>query len=206
METEVRFYYPLEDEDKLVERLKKCTDLDYAGKFHEITKQYNHPMKEFDFYGKKVDGRLRVRKTEGEGLNKCMISWKQRLGGGGLVHEEREAEVRINASDYENLEYILREVFHLDLMESYERFRSLFSGEGIEVVVDRYPFGVAIEIENKGDNDDALGNVQRWVEKLGFDLKDAYHLSWDDKYRELCEKQGKKVLKEVVFGAEMPRV
>jgi len=68
-----------------------------------------------------------------------------------------------------------------------------------------YLFGVAIEIENKGDIDDASENVQRWVEKLGFDLEDAYHLSWDDKYRELCEKQDKKVLKEVFFGAEMPR-
>lgn len=27
-----------------------------------------------------------------------------------------------------------------------------------------YPFGVAIEIENKGDIDDASGNVQGWAE------------------------------------------
>ena len=63
MECEVRFYFPIskyEDWNLKLEQIKK---LNYAGRNYEKTSQYNHPMKEFDFYSEKIDGRFRLRIT-----------------------------------------------------------------------------------------------------------------------------------------------
>ena len=79
METEIRFYYSIESEDAVINYLKKFKELDFEGRFYECTDQYNHPMKKYDFYGKKIDGRFRVRKTIGDNISKCMITWKRRL-------------------------------------------------------------------------------------------------------------------------------
>lgn len=34
-------------------------------------------------------------------------------------------------------------------VESYERYRNIFTNDDIEIVIDKYPFGIALEIENK---------------------------------------------------------
>ena len=73
MEIEARFYYSLDSEDRLLNKLKNVDGLFYDDKYYEETLQYNHPMKEFDFYDKKIDGRFRVRKSVSSNNSKCMI-------------------------------------------------------------------------------------------------------------------------------------
>ena len=206
MEIEIRFYYSINSKDKLIDYFKQFNELHYRGRYYECTDQYNHPMKEFDFYDKKIDGRFRVRKTIGENISKCMITWKRRLKDNDkeLIHKEEEIEISINTDEYNNLCLLLENVLHLNMVESYERYRSVFNNEDVEIVVDEYPFGLCVEIENKSKNKDADKVIERWIKKLGFNINDAYRLSWDDKYSELCNQQNKKVENIVRFNKDMP--
>ena len=208
METEVRFYYSIDSKDDVINYLKKYNELTYKGRFYECTDQYNHPMKEYDYYSKEIDGRFRVRKTIGDNISKCMITWKRRLKDNvkELIHQEEEIEVSIDPNEYDNLKLLLENVLHLNIVESYERYRSIFKNDDVEIVVDEYPFGLCIEIENKSKTKDAQTVIKEWISKLNFDINDAYRLSWDDKYSELCKEQNKKVENIVRFVKDMPKV
>ncbi len=208
METEVRFYYSTNSKDKIIDYLKTFKELNYIGRFYECTDQYNHPMKELDFYSKNIDGRFRVRKKIGENISKCMITWKRRLKDNvnELIHKEEEIEVSINSDEYDNLCLLLTNVLHLDLIESYERYRSIFSNDDIEIVVDEYPFGICIELENKSKTKDAEEVIKSYLDRLKLNINDAYKLSWDDKYAELCKEQNKIIESIVSFNKEMPKI
>ena len=91
-------------------------------------------------------------------------------------------------------------------IESYERYRNVFSNKDIEIVVDKYPFGVALEIENKSNEKSPEETIMYWVNKLGISLTDLFRLSWDDKYTELCKEQKIEIFENVTFGLPMPRV
>lgn len=208
METEVRFYYSSESKDSIIEYLKKYDELNYKGRFYEKTDQYNHPMKEFDYYSLEIDGRFRIRRTVNDEVSKCMITWKRRLKDNkeALIHKEEEVEITIKDEEYDNLIFLVENVLHLNIVESYERYRSVFFNEDVEIVVDEYPFGIAIEIENKSKIKNGEGVIKDWLSKLDFDINNAYRLSWDDKYNELCKEQNIKVSNIVRFGSEMPKV
>ena len=208
METEIRFYYSNSSKEDILEYLKQFKELKFNGRFYECTDQYNHPMKKYDFYSKDIDGRFRVRKTVGDNTSKCMITWKRRLKDNveELIHKEEEIEVAIKPDEYDNLCLLLDRVLHLSMVESYERYRSVFSNEDIEIVVDEYPFGICVEIENKSKVKDAESVVKEWIKKLKFNINDAYRLSWDDKYAELCKQQHKDVENIVRFNKDMPSV
>lgn len=208
METEIRFYYSIESKDTVINYLKKYEELTFKGRFYECTDQYNHPMKKYDFYSKEIDGRFRVRKTIGDNISKCMITWKRRLKENvkELIHQEEEIEVSINPEEYDKLCSLLEEVIHLSIVESYERYRSIFSNEDIEIVVDEYPFGLCVEIENKSKTKDAETVIKEWLSKLKLDINEAYRLSWDDKYAELCKEQNKEIYNVVRFDKDMPKI
>lgn len=206
METEVRFYYSSTSKDNIIKYLDTFKELEFQGRFYEITDQYNHPMKEYDFYSKDIDGRFRVRKTIGDSISKCMITWKKRLNSNELIHNEEEIEISIEPEEYDNLCLILEKVLHLELIESYERYRSVYKNEDVEIVLDEYPFGLCIEIENKSNTKVAEEVIKDWLDKLNFNITEAYNLSWDDKYEELCKEQNIKVEKIVRFDKEMPKV
>ena len=208
METEIRFYYSIDSKDKVLKHLKKFKELNNKGRFYECTDQYNHPMKKYDFYSKEIDGRFRVRKTIDDKVSKCMITWKRRLKDNvkELIHQEEEIELTIKPEEYDNLCLLLENILHLALVESYERYRSVFSNEDIEIVVDEYPFGLCIEIENKSKDKNPESIIKEWVSKIGLDINEAYRLSWDDKYSELCKEQNKKVENIVRFDKDMPSV
>lgn len=208
METEIRFYYSINSKDDVINYLKKYKELNYKGRYYECTDQYNHPMKMYDFYSKEIDGRFRVRKTIGDNISKCMITWKRRLKDNNkeLIHKEEEIEVSINPLEYDNLCLLLENVLHLKLVESYERYRSIFSNDEVEIVVDEYPFGLCIEIENKSNMKDGTIVIKEWLEKLDFDINEAYRLSWDDKYAEICVEQNKNIETIVRFDKDMPQI
>ena len=208
METEIRFYYSIESKDDVINYFKNFAGLNYKGRFYECTDQYNHPMKEFDFYSKTIDGRFRIRRIVGEDASNCKITWKRRLKNNvsELIHKEEEIEVSIDPKEYDNLCLLLESVLHLNRIESYERYRSRFVNDDIEIVVDEYPFGLCIELENKSKTKDAEEVVNDWLKKLNLNINDAYRLSWDDKYEELCREQNKEVEKIVRFSDDMPNV
>lgn len=206
VETEIRFLYSLSEEDKILNYLNKFTDLTYKGCFDEKTIQYNHPMKEYNYYSKEIDARFRVRITKNNEIQKTMISYKRRSENflNEEINTEEEVEVSINYKDTDNILYLLENVIHMELVESYERKRHVYSNEDIEVVVDIYPFMIAVEIENKSVNKDSEAVVLYYLNLLGFNLSDSYRLSWDDKYEELCKEQNIKQENNVDNTKKMP--
>ena len=206
MEYEVRYYF---SEKGIKDILKKIESLglNKSLRTFEKTSQYNHPDSRFDFYSLEIDGRFRVRKSENEEIKKCMVSWKRRLKStiDEEVNKEEEKEVRINYEDYDNLLFLIENVLKMVLVESYERYRTSYSNEEIEIAIDEYPFGFALEVENKSSKN-PVETVKKYVELIGLNINEAYRLSWDDKYSELCKEQNIEELKNISFGNVMPRI
>ena len=210
METELRFYYGYNKYESLLERLRKYKELKYEGCFYELTIQYDHPMEEHSFYSKEIDGRFRVRCSKEVNTNKTKskISWKRRKSDSleGLVNNEEEIELDFKYEELDNLTYLLENVLLMKKIESYERYRNVFFNDDIEIVVDKYPFGIALEIENKSKDKNPEETVLNWIKNLGLKQEDAFRLSWDDKYTELCRTQNVEIYKHVRFDLPMPKI
>ncbi len=207
MEYEIRFYYPLEDYNEKLTKLKNIKELKFEDKKYEITSQFDHSTKKYSFYSKKVDGRFRIRKTQSKITNKCMISWKRRLNDTTIenYNKEEEIELSIKPEEYNNLMFIINNVLHMKEVETYERYRTSFSNKEVEIVLDEYPFGLALEIEAKKDTN-PKEIIDKYVKLLNLNYQDSYRLSWDDKYEELCKQQNKEKYNKVLFSKDMPKV
>ena len=208
MEYEVRFYYPSESFDNLVGMLNAFNELKKGLRTYEKTIQFNHCDPNYDFYSKEIDGRFRFRISSNEEISKCKLSWKRRLPSTREtdVNKEEEKEVNIPYEDLDNFLFIVNNVMHFNVKESYERYRTVFTNDDVEISVDEYPFGVALEIENKSETKNPEDIVREWVSKIGLDISDSYRLSWDDKYEELCKDQNIERYNEVTFDKQMPSV
>ncbi len=208
MEYEVRFYYANEELNNILKKLKQVSNLKEQIRTYEKTIQYNHSDERFNFYSQEIDGRFRLRISSNDNETKCKLSWKRRLKNTieTEVNKEEEKEVRINPEDINNFIFIIENVMHFTTVESYERYRTVFENNEVEISVDEYPFGVCIEIENKSLDKNPEEVVKKWVNKIRFNINEAYRLSWDDKYLELCEEQGIERFNEVTFDKPMPSI
>lgn len=208
MEYEVRFYYPSSEVNNLLDKLSELKELEKKPRTYEKTVQYNHSDSRYDFYSKEIDGRFRLRLSKNIEESKCKLSWKRRLPNTteNLVNKEEEKEVRISYEDVDNFIFIIENVMHFKVVDSYERYRTIFTNEDVEISIDEYPFGIALEIENKSSTKNSEEVVMNYVSKLKLNIKDSYRLSWDDKYVELCKEQNKKIYNEVTFDKDMPSI
>lgn len=137
-----------------------------------------------------------------------MLSWKRRVPDtkDGLVNKEEEVECSIDPKDYENFIYITEFILKMDRIESYERYRTIYSNDNIEIAIDEYPFGIALEIEAKIKNNQE-DIINKYVKLLDLNYEDAFRLSWDDKYEELCIGQHIKRVTDVLFDCiDMPEI
>ena len=208
MEYEVRFYYPSSEVNNLLDKLSELKELEKKPRTYEKTVQYNHSDSRYDFYSKEIDGRFRLRLSKNIEESKCKLSWKRRLPNTteNLVNKEKEKEVRISYEDVDNFIFIIENVMHFKVVDSYERYRTIFTNEDVEISIDEYPFGIALEIENKSSTKNPEEVVMNYASKLKLNIKDSYRLSWDDKYVELCKEQNKKIYNEVTFDKDMPSI
>ena len=208
MEYEVRYYFPTEKLESIIEKLKNIQDLNMKSRCYEKTSQFDHPNDEMSFYSKEIDGRFRIRVTKNDETAKCKISWKRRIPDTKAtdVNKEVEVEVRVQYDDYDNLMFLINNVLKMKDVESYERYRTIFVNDEVEISVDEYPFGIALEVENKSSSKDPNEVVRKWIEILGLDINKSYRLSWDDKYSELCKNQNIKQYSHVTFDLPMPKV
>lgn len=208
MEYEVRYYFPTEKLDDIIMTLSNIKELNTKKRCYEKTIQFDHPCEQMSFYSRKIDGRFRVRITQNDVDNNCKISWKRRLPTTtkNKVNEEEEVELDIKYNEYENLMFLINNVLKMKEIESYERYRSIFFNDEVEIAVDEYPFGIALEIENKSNKYNPQTIIKKWAKILGLDINKAYRLSWDDKYSELCKKQNIERYSHVIFGLPMPKV
>lgn len=208
MEYEVRFYYSSSEINSLLDKLSELKELEKKPRTYEKTVQYNHSDSRYDFYSKEIDGRFRLRLSKNIEDSKCKLSWKRRLPNTteNLVNKEEEKEVRISYEDVDNFIFIIENVMHFKVVDSYERYRTIFTNEDVEISIDEYPFGIALEIENKSSTKNPEEVVMNYASKLKLNIKDSYRLSWDDKYVELCKEQNKKIYNEVTFDKDMPSI
>lgn len=208
MEYEVRFYYPSSEVNNLLDKLSELKELEKKPRTYEKTVQYNHSDPRYDFYSKEIDGRFRLRLSKNIEESKCKLSWKRRLPNTteNLVNKEEEKEVRISYEDVDNFIFIIENVMYFKVVDSYERYRTIFTNEDVEISIDEYPFGIALEIENKSSTKNPEEVVMNYVSKLKLNIKDSYRLSWDDKYVELCKEQNKEIYNEVTFDKDMPSI
>lgn len=208
MEYEVRFYYLSSEINSLLDKLSELKELEKKPRTYEKTVQYNHSDSRYDFYSKEIDGRFRLRLSKNIEESKCKLSWKRRLPNTteNLVNKEEEKEVRISYEDVDNFIFIIENVMHFKVVDSYERYRTIFTNEDVEISIDEYPFGIALEIENKSSTKNPEEVVMNYASKLKLNIKDSYRLSWDDKYVELCKEQNKEIYNEVTFDKDMPSI
>ncbi len=208
MEYEVRYYFASEKLDSIIEKFKSVKGLKMGKRSYEKTSQFDHPNSEMSFYSKEVDGRFRIRITKNDEIAKCKISWKRRVPDTTStdVNKEEEVEVSIKYDEYDNLMFLINNVLKMKDIESYERYRTIFTNDEVEISVDEYPFGIALEVENKSNTENPREVVKKWVEILNLDINKAYRLSWDDKYSELCKSQNVKQYSHVTFDLPMPKV
>ena len=208
MEYEVRFYYPSSEVNNLLDKLSELKELEKKPRTYEKTIQYNHSDPRYDFYSKEIDGRFRLRLSKNIEESKCKLSWKRRLPNTteNLVNKEEEKEVRISYEDVDNFIFIIENVMHFKVVDSYEKYRTIFTNEDVEISIDEYPFGIALEIENKSSTKNPEEVVMNYASKLKLNIKDSYRLSWDDKYVEQCKEQNKEIYNEVTFDKDMPSI
>lgn len=208
MEYEVRYYFNTNSLERIINKLKNIDGLNMKLRSYEKTCQFDHPNDDMSFYSKEIDGRFRIRITKNDLSSKCKISWKRRLPitTESQVNKEEEVELDIKFEEYDNLMFLISNVLKMKDIESYERYRTIFSNDDVEISVDEYPFGIALEIENKSLNKNPEEVVKKWVEILGLDINKSYRLSWDDKYSELCREQNIKQYNHVTFDLPMPEV
>ena len=208
MEYEVRYYYPISKMKEIEEILSKFKELKKSLRTYEKTIQFNHCDERYNFYSKEIDGRFRFRISSNEEETKSKLSWKRGLKDTTMddVNKEEEKEVNIEKDEVDNFLYIVSNVMKFPVVESYERYRTTYSNEDIEISIDEYPFGLALEIENKSTDKDPMEVVADWTKKMNLDINNSYRLSWDDKYKELCNEQGKEVFSEVAFDKDMPEI
>ena len=206
MEYEVRYYYPKSDLDDLNNKLESIKELTKGKRTYEKTIQYDHPNNDMSFYSKEIDGRFRIRISKNEDISKCMISWKRRLTQTIDVNEEEEVELTLKYEEYDNLLFIINNVLKMKQIESYERYRTVYYNEEIEISIDEYPFGIALEIENKSNNKNPKDIVKKYLTILNLDINNSYKLSWDDKYTSLCREQNIEIFKDVTFDKPMPSI
>ena len=208
MEYEVRFYYSSSEINSLLDKLSELKELEKKPRTYEKTVQYNHSDSRYDFYSKEIDGRFRLRLSKNIEESKCKLSWKRRLPNTteNLVNKEKEKEVRISYDDVDNFIFIIENVMHFKVVDSYERYRTIFTNEDVEISIDEYPFGIALEIENKSSTKNPEEVVMNYASKLKLNIKDSYRLSWDDKYVELCKEQNKEIYNELTFDKDMPSI
>ena len=215
MEEEIRFYFKEEEYENLLNKMKnigKTEGLEYEGCYLELTVQYDHPEEENTFYSKEIDVRFRLRSSINIETNeeKSKVSWKRRLPDNKEkdINIEEEIEVELKERQLENLQLLLETIVKMKRVESYQRYRNVFCNDEVEIVVDKYPFGIALEIENKSKIKNGEEIIRKWLNILNLDIQEAFKLSWDDKYTSLCKEQGIKPVKDVIFDNNiiMPKV
>ncbi len=219
IEQEIRFYFSDEELPKLVKKLAELYEYDYS--YHEITTMYDNPNPELTFYSNEMDGRLRLRYSKAVdsddfvGLkskdivpdSKCLITWKRRLPQfkDEQIRHEEEIEYSVSANEFDSVRAIFEDVLGCKRVSSYERIRTFFSTDGVQVTCDKFPYGVMLELEVEGDG--TAENLYIELQRLELDRENASRLSCDDMYFKLCQDAGVTPLPDITFyDKSMPKI
>ena len=207
LEKEAKFYFP-NDELKNLHDIAIGAGLVFEGKFYELTRMFDNPNKEYSFYNPIIDGRLRFRviKNMDLGTEKAKLSWKRRLieHNANDICIQEEVEVAVSDEDILSMLCILEKVLKCPTKSSYERYRNVYLGSGVEFTIDEFPFGLMLEIEIKDGTEDDIRNI---IKNTHLNKFETSKLSCDDMYRELCRREGIEHSSDIIFSdVNMPHI
>jgi adenylate cyclase class 2 len=114
--------------------IKRLAAADYLGEEFEVNTIYSHPGIDLE------NAIVRLRKIGDSGL----LTYKKRLPRSSGIKHQKEIETRLG--DPEAMAQILSTIGFTPVL-IYEKFRQTWRLNSVEVVVDRLPFGLFVEIE-----------------------------------------------------------
>ena len=112
------------------------SSLGFGKREHQLTVMYDK-----DGYLEDYDARLRLRKTG----DRAKLSYKKPLTRFGI---KREIEIEVDVGSFSEAEALLM-VLGYQPVSSYEKYRSVAVRDGVELMLDEYPFATYLEIEGK---------------------------------------------------------
>ena len=224
MEYEFRTYFPLSNYFKLFQDVSFIFDWENKTDQYERTCMVDAPNLKDSFYRKDIDGRLRLRRyltikefdrnLEKINLEKLeyiemssygKISWKKRLTSNKDLNVEEEIEYKVSYAEIENCEQIFLKILKCPIISSYEKLRSVFINNEVEISINIYPFGISFEIESLSKNSDDI--IIKYKKLLNMIQIQNSNLSCDDMYFKLCKNFGCKIKKDICFSdLEMPMI
>ncbi|MBI2099286.1 nucleoside monophosphate kinase [Candidatus Uhrbacteria bacterium] len=196
IEVEIKFALTVSQAIAIRTMLSEMPGASFRGKRYEKTSNFDNEESRM----KEDDARLRVReisRSPEDERKKIEFCYKRRLSVDGIKKEE-EIESDFE-SDPERLMSIIKKMGY-ELVDGYERFRETFLLRDVKITIDEFPFGYLLEIEGR---ESEILELSRY---LNLDPMNAYKLSCDDFYVELCRKKGVKPKPFIAFDdMEMPK-
>jgi adenylate cyclase class 2 len=122
----------------------------------------------------------------------CRLTWKGPGNPTGEVSAREELEVEV--SDLDTARTIL-EGLGFELMLVYEKYRSAYMLEGVEISLDEMPFGNCCEVEGPD-----IESIKKAAEQLGLDWEKRSTLSYLALFNNLKEKLGLN-MRDLTFNA-----
>ena len=92
-------------------------------------------------------------------------------------------EAEVDVSDFDTMDTILQQLGFRTYMV-YEKYRTTYQLDGVEVVLDEMPYGNFVEIEGDGDA------IQQARERLGLQAAQAYQSGYTELFRRVREQLG----------------
>ncbi len=143
-----------------------------SKRVYELSVMYDNPSQIMQT----TDGRIRLRKS-GE---KTILTYKKPISRKGI---KKEIEYEVEVSDFNTTEKILK-MMEFTKTTSYERYRTYFHKNHIEVMIDEFPYGTFVEIEGEEKH------IVTLSKDLGFDMGDNLTDSCDTIYTKRCIEKG----------------
>jgi len=166
-EVEIKFKI---DNPNFIRKILKRKGMHFIGKAFEKTFRFDTTDKNLEQRGQF----LRVR----TGF-KNVITFKRKIKNEEF--KERE-EVELEISDAEKMKMILENLGFTKIL-IMEKYREKWRSDDIEIVIDRLPMGMFIEIEGEEKV------IKETVKTLGFDFKDRITGTYWDLWREFSKKE-----------------
>lgn len=182
IEKEIKF--PVKDINAILEKINK----EGVGKFSRA--EYIRDI----IYGSTNDERkIRLRLQNNFENLSVEASYKHKIDYTGDIKTEVE-EIIYKGDQIKNALIAIRQQGNFKEENSYEKIRSVYLGDRVEINLDIYPYGVWLEIE--GDSE----KIWETAEKLGYKKNEGIIFNADELYLEWNKKQGLKEFWDVRFG------
>ena len=166
---EIEIKFPVRDQDLLLDQLKKL-GAKFKGKAFERTIRFGTPDNQLEKQGKF----LRLR----SGF-KNVITFKSKIPN--KQFKERE-EIEFEVKDQEKMRQIL-ERLGFTKIRIMEKYRQKWDLDRTEIVVDRLPMGVFIEIEG------SKAGITNTIKQLGLKFEDGITKTYWDLWEKYCTKK-----------------